>query len=349
MDIRTPTIDQLIESYILCCATEGKSRKTIDWYSANLRRFRDYLKQEDLAQGITDIGASEARRFIYHLQNNVKRWETSPYVKDSRGLSSFSVQGYARTIKAFWSWLLAEGYISHNPMVKLRLPRTENKIIATFSPEQVKKLLDTVDRKTPSGFRDYVMIMLLYDTGIRLSELINLDFRKIDFSQSCLVVNGKGNRERTVPFGREVRRVLLRYMTGFRPDSDSPQIVQLFLTEKGLPLRPRAVQSMLSRLGKRAGITEVRCSPHTLRHTFAKQYLMCGGDVFSLQRILGHSSLEVVKIYINLLSSEICRQHSKFSPADNMGMAVPHYGKRLMLPAARRTNQGLLGRRDASI
>jgi integrase/recombinase XerD len=182
------------------------------------------------------------------------------------------------------------------------------------------------------------MIMLLYDTGIRLSELISLDFRKIDFNQSCLVVNGKGNRERTVPFGREARRTLWRYMTSFRPEPDSPQVIQMFLTNKGLPLKPRAVQSMLSRLGKRAGISEVRCSPHTLRHTFAKQYLMCGGDVFSLQRILGHSSLEVVKIYINLLSSEICRQHSKFSPLDNMEMAAPRYGKRPMLPAARRTN-----------
>ncbi|MFC1980606.1 tyrosine-type recombinase/integrase [Chloroflexota bacterium] len=342
MDIRTPTLDQVIDIYILCCATEGKSPKTIDWYSANLRRFRDFLKQEGLARGITDIGTSEARKFIFHLQNNVKRWETSPYVNDSRGLSSFSVHGYARTIKAFWSWLLAEGYISHNPMVKLRLPRTEHKVIATFSPEQVKKLLDATDRKTPAGFRDYVMIMLLYDTGIRLSEIINLDFHKIDFSQSCLVVNGKGNRERTVPFGREVRRMLWRYMSGFRPEPDSPQVVQLFLTDKGLPLRPRAVQSMLSRLGKRAGISEVRCSPHTLRHTFAKQYLMCGGDVFSLQRILGHSSLEVVKIYINLLSSEICKQHSKFSPADNMEMAGLSYGKRLALPAATKTNRSEL-------
>ena len=96
---------------------------------------------------------------------------------------------------------------------------------------------------------------------------------------------------------------------------------------------------MLSRLGKRAGISEVSCSPHTMRHTFAKQYLMCGGDVFSLQRILGHSSLEVVKIYINLLSSEICKQHSKFSPADNMDMAGSRQGKRLALPAVSKTNQ----------
>ena len=153
MDIRAPTLDQLIESYILCCAAEGKSQKTTDWYSANLRRFRDYLRRQGLALGVIDIGTSEARQFVFHLQNDVRRWETSPYVNDSRGLSSFSVHGYARTIKAFWSWLLAEGYISHNPMVKLRLPRTENKVIPTFSLEQVKKLLDATDRKTRAGFR----------------------------------------------------------------------------------------------------------------------------------------------------------------------------------------------------
>ncbi len=167
---------RLTESYTLCLSTEGKSTKTITWYAANLKRFAQFLSDNHLPDSVDEIGKEEARRFIFHLQNNVRRWENSPYVNDNRGLSSFSVHGYARTIKAFWSWLLAEGYISHNPMVKLRLPRTANEVIATFSPEQVKKLLDTVDRKAPAGFRDYVMITLLYDTGIRLSELITPEY-----------------------------------------------------------------------------------------------------------------------------------------------------------------------------
>jgi integrase/recombinase XerD len=213
-------------------------------------------------------------------------------------------------------------------MTRVHLPRTPHKVINTFSQEQIQRLLTAVDKNTKRGFRDHVMILLLYDTGIRLSELVNLDISKVDFSQSCLTVNGKGNRERPVPFGREVRRALWRYIANYRPKPDCPQVTQLFLSEQGLTLKPRAVQSMLSRLGKEAGISGVRCSPHTLRHTFAKQYLMYGGDVFSLQRILGHSSLEVVKIYVNLVSSDICQQHSKFSPADNMSLIKGKYNTR---------------------
>ena len=113
-------------------------------------------------------------------------------------------------------------------------------------------------------------------------------------------------------------RALWRYLT-MRPEPNTPQVAQLFLSEKGLPLRKRWIQSLITYLGNKAGITGVRVSPHTLRHSFAKQYLICGGDVFSLQKILGHNSLEVVKLYVNLLPGEVSAQHRKFSPADNMG------------------------------
>ena len=318
MDIRTPTLDNFIETFLLCCATEGKSPKTIQWYGANLKRFSKYLKDNDLPSQVTETGTAEVRAFIFHLQNNVRRWETSPSVKDQNRLSPFSVHGYARTIKAFWSWLLVEGYIQTNPMIRLKPPRVPHKIIPSLSIEQVQRLLSILDTRTPRGFRDFAIILLLFDTGIRLSELVNLDIQGIDFQQSCFTVNGKGNRERIVPFGSQIRRTLRRYVTSFRPEPDSPRVSQLFLTDQGLPLKPRAVQSMLTRLGRRSGIAGVRISPHTFRHSFARQYLMCGGDVFSLQRILGHKSLEVVKIYVNLASDDISEQHRRFSPVDNM-------------------------------
>ncbi len=322
MSVKIPPLGQLIESYVLCCCTEGKSRKTTDWYRANLSRFSRYLKEHAFPQKVEEIGTAEARSFIFHLQNEVKRWEASAYVRDNKHLSPFSVQGYARSIKAFWSWLLAEGYISQNPMAGLRLPRTPRLIIATFSPEQTRKMLDTIDRKTSRGLRDYTMMLVLLDTGVRLSELIGLNIDSISFDQSYFVVRGKGGKDRVVPFGSQVRRALWRYLSNSRPEPDSPQVRQAFLSDMGLPLRPRAIQSMISRLGKRAGITGVRCSPHTFRHTFAKQYLMNGGDVFSLQKILGHSSLEPVKIYVNLSSGEVSAQHRQFSPVDNMQLAA---------------------------
>ena len=100
---------RLTESYALCLSTEGKSTKTITWYTANLKRFAQFLSNNHLPDSVTDIGKEEARRFISHLQTEVTRWENHFSIHDDKRLSAYSVQGYARTIKAFWSWLMDEG------------------------------------------------------------------------------------------------------------------------------------------------------------------------------------------------------------------------------------------------
>ena len=126
MVLKIPSFDQLIETHVMCCLTEGKSRKTAEWYAANLKRFNEYLNKHELAVAVTEIGTAEARQFIFHLQNNAKRWENCLNIHDDQNLSPFSVHGYVRTIKAFWSWLLVEGYIHNNPMAASnhrRLPR----------------------------------------------------------------------------------------------------------------------------------------------------------------------------------------------------------------------------------
>ncbi|HEY96316.1 MAG TPA: tyrosine-type recombinase/integrase [Dehalococcoidia bacterium] len=308
---------RLTESYALCLGTEGKSTKTITWYIANLNRFANFLKKNSLSVSVTDIGKEEARQFITYLQNDVIRWEENPSIHDDKPLSAYSIQGYVRTIKAFWSWLLIEEYITHNRMAGLKLPRTPRKVVHTFSHEQIQKLIGVIDTKHPTGFRNYTMVLLLLDTGIRLSELIGLKTEDIDFLQSCILVKGKGNKERVVPIGNHVRKTLRRYVTHFRSEPDSPRTREVFLSEDGFSLRPRAVQSMLQRLGKKANLSGISINPHRFRHTFAREFLMNGGDIFSLQKILGHSSLEVVKMYVNLMTNDILEQHRKFSPVDN--------------------------------
>ena len=119
MPLNDLSLDQLIRSYLICGATEGKSQKTTDWYSANLWRFSQFLKDNNHYNPVPGIGTAEARAFISHLQNGVKRWEKSPFIRDNNPLSPFSVQGYSRSIKALWSWLTSEGYIQHNPMLML--------------------------------------------------------------------------------------------------------------------------------------------------------------------------------------------------------------------------------------
>ncbi len=321
MNPKLPSFDALIQNHGICLATEGRSQNTIDWYASNLIRFLKYLRHHQLSDSVKDICVSEARSFIFYLQNEVTRWESSPYTRDGRRLSPFSVQGYVRTIKAFWSWLMAEGYIQNNPMEKLKLPKVPRKVIATFSPEQIKKMISQLDQNKPRTGRNYTIILLFLDTGIRLSELANLRMEDVDFKQSHLLVTGKGSKERIVPIGIQVRRHLWRYTSTFRPEPYLSENTNLFLTASGNPLKRGAIRLMISRLGVRVGISGVRCSAHTFRHTFAKQYLMQGGDIFSLQRILGHSSLEMVKVYVNLATSDVSKQHRKYSPVDNMVMA----------------------------
>ena len=130
-----------MQNHGICLSTEGRNQNTVKWYANNLRRFLQFLRNRQLPDSIEDIGIREVRDFIYYLQNEVTRWESSPYNRDGKRLSPFSVQGYVRTIKAFWSRLVAEGYIQNNPMEKLKIPKVPRKVITTFSPEQIEKMI----------------------------------------------------------------------------------------------------------------------------------------------------------------------------------------------------------------
>ena len=174
MKPKIPSFDALIQNHGICLATEGRSERTIDWYASNLMRFPQFLRERQLPDKVDEIGISEARRFIFHLQNEVTRWESNPYTRDEKRLSPFSVQGYVITIKAFWLWLVTEGYVSDNPMERLRIPKVPRKVIATFTPEQLKKMISHLDLSNPRAFRDYTIILLFLDTGVRLSELADL-------------------------------------------------------------------------------------------------------------------------------------------------------------------------------
>ncbi len=312
-------IVRLTESYALCLSTEGKSPKTIEWYTTNLKRFARFLENNQLPGSISEIGVVEARQFISHLQTGVKRWEDHYNIKDDKPLSAFSVQGYARTIKAFWSWLLNEEYISHNPMAGLKLPKTPKKVISTFSQEEIQRMLNSIIRTTHRGFRNHTMILLLLDTGIRLSELINLQVDDLDFLQSCFLVRGKGRKERVVPMSAKVFKVLLKYQKLWRPVSDSPYF---FIDQHGRPLTRFVVAHRMKIYYIRSGITAGKCTPHVLRHSFAIQFLRNGGDVFSLQRILGHSSLDMTRHYAELADSDVEKKMKAYSPAESLSVTI---------------------------
>jgi len=312
-------LSTLSSGYSLCAQTEGKSQNTIAIVANSVRYLNDFLSANGFSTDVTKIGIMVLRAFIAHLQQK-RCFSGHRYSKpQQRGLSGHTINTYLRSIRAFWSWLTEEEIIEVNPFVKLKIPKPPKKIIATFSQSQLKSLLSVINNSA-EGYRDVVIILTLIDTGLRVNELINLKLDGVSLEEGIVKVLGKGNKERLAPIGKQIRKLLWRYINQYRPEPARPNLDNLFLTRDGRPLTKNRVGSIMKCYGEKAGLTGVRCSPHTLRHTFAVSYLRNGGDVFTLQRILGHSSLEMTRRYCELASVDIKKAHAIASPVDNLNI-----------------------------
>ena len=225
-----------------------------------------------------------------------------------------------RSLRIFFSWLVSEGVIETNPFNRVKIPRPPRKVIPTFSDSQIQQLLNVIDTVTPGGYRDYAIILTLLDTAMRVSELCTLKLDNLWLEDGMVKVWGKGNKERLIPIGKQVQRLLWRYINRYRPEPARANTDFLFLTVDGRPLTKDRVEKMMTYYGKKAGISGIRCSPHTLRHTAAVRFLRNGGDVFSLQRMLGHASLEMTRRYCELADIDVKRAHMTASPVDNLNL-----------------------------
>ena len=303
----------LIQGFKLSCQTEGKSPKTTEWYTSFLERFRRFLEQSGLPTRVDWVDRDCVRRFILYLKQEARAPRTD------RPLSAATIQGYVRTLKAFFAWLEREEYITANLMAKIPVPKAETKVVATFSEEQIQGLLSLCLSSNGSNLRNMVILLLLLDCGLRVSELVGIELDDVNLSDGIVKIRkAKGGKERYVPVGSIAQKALWKYIHTSRPEPISTHVTGLLLNDKGQPLTRNGIQQMLRRYGRKAGITGTRCSPHTFRHTFAKNYLLNGGDIFSLQKILGHSSLASVRLYLNLFAIDIKKQHQLFSPVDNL-------------------------------
>lgn len=321
-------LDKLLEGYRLSAQSEGKSPNTIAIVAASVRYLEEFLTDNNLSTDVTEIGAGELRRFTVYLRER-PRFARHRFTRPQGGhLSGHTINGYLRALQAFWSWLEREEFIKENPFDRLKIPKAPRKVIPIFTEEQLLQLLASIDIASPVGYRDYTIILTLLDTGIRCSELTGLRLTDVNLESRLFKVWGKGSKERMVPIGAKVQKALWKYLSRYRPEPITPRYDQVFLTRDGHPLTKDRLEAIVERYGKKAGITGVRVSPHTFRHTMAVTFLRNGGDVFSLQRILGHSQLEVLRGYINLAQSDISRVHQRNSPADNLEFKLPRSRRR---------------------
>jgi len=302
-------LGQLIQHFEVFNRSEGKSPKTVKWYSDVLNLLLRWLESEDRPTQLAEIGENEIRAFILYLRDRQI---------NGKPLSTHTIANRVRGIRGFFSWLAAKGYTDDHVLKDLRLPKTTQTIIEPLTLEEIDLLFSNINENTAFGSRNTAILALFLDTGLRLSELVNLKEKDVHLDQRYVKVMGKGSKERIVPLGASCQKALLHYYHHFRPEPAHAGIEEFFLTLDGFSMEAEAVTSILDRLAKKTGIE--RLHAHLLRHTYATRFLLNGGDIFLLKQNLGHSTLAMVEHYRHIASREAAILSETFSPLDRMNL-----------------------------
>jgi site-specific recombinase XerD len=292
------TLNQACEQFTLMARVEGRSRKTLSLYEWVFDRFTEFLGDRTLEE----LHSGLIRQYLAHLQD--------------RGFTPASLGMHYRVLHAFFNWLTREGLVTANPMDGISQPRQPKQYPFVLEESQIRALLAACDKSTAAGIRNYAMLLLFVDCGLRLNELIGLRLSDVSLANRSLKVHGKGARDRIVFMGARTAKALRRWieLRGFKTTfSDA-----LFIDRKGEPLKPRWVQQVIARLGKKAGIKGVRVSPHTLRHTAATLAVKNGMEPFALQRLFGWENISTALKYVHMSGAALREAHAKASPVDRL-------------------------------
>lgn len=291
------TSGQTIEYFLNALWLEfGLSDNTLSAYGSDLKLFTKWLKGKDLAA----VDENTIKEFLLSRQK--------------QGITSRSSARILSCLRRFYGYLLREGKITIDPTQLIDAPQLGRTLPDSLSEQDVETLLQAPEVASSLGFRDRTMLEMLYATGLRVSELVELKFSQINFRQGCLRVVGKGDKERLVPVGEEAMDWAERYLSDVRPlVLGNRQSDYLFVTSRGTAMTRQAFWHIIKRYAKRAGIDK-HLSPHTLRHAFATHLLNHGADLRVVQLLLGHSDLSTTQIYTHIAQQRLKSLHTQHHP-----------------------------------
>jgi integrase/recombinase XerC len=272
-----------LEDFELELRVRDLTTKTIIGYMDRLKQFSDYIVQQGVH--FLEIDRQVIRQYVLAL--------------GERKLSNCSINGYLKVLRIFWNYIIEEGlWNQENPLRGLKLLREKKAIRRILSQKELSLVLSIPDRSTFYGLRLYCILLVFYDSAIRLSELINLTLGDVDLEQGTLLVNGKGRKQRFSTIGLTTVKALKRYLFYYRSKMPGDR---LFCSPKGHPVLDTTIQRRLRQIGKKLNIP---LTPHLLRHTAASHRAAAGMPAFMLQRFLGHSSISTTQRYVHLSDRE---------------------------------------------
>lgn len=299
-----PSEQQVIEDFIDHLWMEnGLSENTLSAYRNDLSGFALWLVTPGLS--LLSVDTAVIQRFLAHNYNIQQRRR--------------SVARLLSTLRRFYLYLVRENRLSEDPTNLLESPKGEHSLPSSLNEQQIESLLDAPDVSDDLGLRDRAMLEVLYATGLRVSELINLQTSQISMQQGVIRVIGKGNKERLVPVGEIALEWLMKYYQQSRPQllvgkTHSHQCSEIFVTKRGGAMTRQAFWYMVKRYAVVAGIASEQLSPHTLRHAFATHLLNHGADLRVVQMLLGHSDISTTQIYTHVADQRLRDMYQQHHP-----------------------------------
>lgn len=288
------------------------SKNTISAKQLSLDKFIWWLKETDRSK-VTPFIIRTYIAYITDAHEHGGRWGNPKLIQP---LSERGVQFHFVNVRAYLRWLVMQGIVEEDCTTGVSIPKPILPEIQPFTPDHVIQLLNACKRTT-DPMRDTAILSLLIDTGLRASELCSLNLNRLTLNTTygTITVVGKGNKKRTVPFATDTSRALWLYLRENPMEPHEP----VFTGNRGprgsrQPLTRSGLLQLFERLRDMTGMTGVRCSPHTCRHTFAIEFLRRGGNLLALQLMLGHENLEMVKTYAKLAAADVLNQHRDHSP-----------------------------------
>ena len=319
----------LTDEFMLYCRSTQLREKTLSSYEQTLHLFGRWLAEELKIYTVDKITESVIRRYITDLQ---ERGKYTFYVNDlskkknypdrrrdyRKPVSVTTINNYIRNIRVFFNWMEREYIIRKNPMKRIRQLKNNRQAKVFLSDEDMKKLLSKFDKSYFTEHRDYVMIMLMLDSGMRLGECSTLLVTDLELARKRINLRAeetKGRKDRTVYFSPRTESVLRRWLQFKDRYVESDYLFPI--KEHGGSIGVGNFESNFKKYINRAGLNEDYC-PHCLRNNFAKRCLMNGMDIFTLSKILGHSSVQVTEqAYLDLSDDDISKQYHRASPLGN--------------------------------
>ncbi|MDT8438006.1 MAG: tyrosine recombinase XerC [Wenzhouxiangellaceae bacterium] len=297
-----PTPLQAVEAFLADQRARGRlAEASLRAYGRDLKRLGEWTRARAI-EHIEQLDAGHLTAYVASLAR--------------AGLDPRSIQRQLSALRKFGAWLHDSGRLRRNPALDLKAPRARRKLPRTLDPDQVAQLLE-ISGERPLDLRDRALLELCYSSGLRVSELADARWQRLDANEGLLRVIGKGDKERVVPVGRHALTALARWREVARdlPPAESDWI---FTTLKGKPLGVRAIQKRIAQRARSQGL-DVHVHPHQLRHSFASHILESSGDLRAVQELLGHANLATTQIYTHLDFQHLAQVYDRAHPRARRG------------------------------